>query len=184
MANKGLRITNRSGSHFITFAVVGWVDVFTKQNYRDILLESLRYCQRERGLIIHAWCLMSNHIHLIVTAKKNDTSEIMRDFKKFTSNNIISAIANNPRERRKEWMLAIFRMQGERNSRNQQYQFWQQELYPIELFSNKFFGQKKDYIHNNPVKAKIVESPESYLLSSARDYTYGKGCGLLEVDLI
>jgi len=181
MTNKGLRITNKAGTHFITFAVVGWVDVFAKQKYRNILLESLRYCQQHRGLIIHAWCLMSNHIHLIVSAKNKDTSEIMRDFKKFTSTRIIAAIENNEQERRKLWMLRVFREAGEKNSRNQTYQFWQQELHPIELYSNEFYGQKMNYIHNNPVKAGIVDSPENYLLSSARDYLLGRGCGLLEI---
>lgn len=184
MADKGLRITNKSGTHFITFAVVGWVDVFTKQKYRDLLLESFRHCQRERGLIIHAWCLMSNHIHLIITAKNHDTSEIMRDLKKFTSKNIIAAIENNPRERRKDWMLKVFREHGEHNSRNQQFQFWQQELHPFEVFSNSVYGQKLNYIHDNPVKAGIVDKPESYMFSSARDYILGKGCGLLEVSFL
>ncbi|HTE32690.1 MAG TPA: hypothetical protein VK666_20055, partial [Chryseolinea sp.] len=87
------------------------------------------------------------------------------------------------------WMLPIFREQGERNSRNKKYQFWRQSLSrvhcgnnrPEELYSPRFITQKINYIHNNPVVAGIVEKPEHYLNSSARDYLYGKKCGVLDI---
>ncbi len=180
----GYKIRNKEGIHFITFAVVEWVDVFTRKEYRDIVLESIRYCQAEKGLVLYAWCLMSNHIHMVVAAKSNDTSEILRDFKKFTSKKIIKAIQENKKESRREWMLEIFRKAGECNSRNSNYQFWRQDNQPKELFSSGFTVQKLNYIHNNPVEAWIVLKPEDYLYSSGRDYAFGKKCGLLEVVLI
>lgn len=67
MSVGGYKIRNPEAIHFITFAVVEWVDVFTRKVYCDIVLDSLRYCQKERGLYIHGWCLMSNHIHLVVS---------------------------------------------------------------------------------------------------------------------
>lgn len=167
--------------HFITFAVVGWVDVFTRKDYRDIVIESIRYCQAEKGLLLYAWCLMSNHIHLVVAAKNNDTSDILRDFKKFTSKEIIKAIKENKRESRKDWMLAIFKKAGEGNGRNNNYQFWRQDNHPVELFSTEFTMQKVQYIHNNPVETGMVEKAAEYLYSSARNYEYGENCGLLDV---
>jgi putative transposase len=102
--------------------------------------------------------------------------------KKFTSKHIIQAITNNPQESRKEWMLNIFRENGESNSRNSEFQFWQQNNQPKELFSNEFTMQKLDYIHSNPVTAGIVEYPEHYLYSSAKDYR-GEA-GLIAVELL
>jgi hypothetical protein len=81
-------------------------------------------------------------------------------------------------------MLRIFREHGEKNSRNTNYQLWRQDNQPKELFSPAFTAQKINYIHNNPVEAAIVEKPEHYLYSSARDYFYQKKCGLLEVVFI
>jgi REP element-mobilizing transposase RayT len=182
--DKGYKIRNKEGIHFITFAVIEWVDVFTRKDYRDIVLESIKYCQAEKGLILYAWCLMSNHVHLVVAAKNNDTSDILRDFKKFTGKKIIKAIQENNKESRREWMLNIFKQAGEANSRNSTYQFWRQENHPKELFSSGFTVQKLNYIHNNPVESGIVEKAEDYLYSSARDYERGKKCGLLEVEWI
>ncbi|WP_276503320.1 REP-associated tyrosine transposase [Terrimonas pollutisoli] len=181
MSEGGYKIRNQQAIHFITFAVVEWVDVFTRKDYRDIVLESVRHCQNERGLMLHAWCIMSNHLHLVASAKDNDLSDILRDIKKFTSKQIITAIHTNPKESRKEWMLEIFRKEGEGNSRNSTCQFWRQDNHPQELYSPAFTFQKISYIHNNPVEAGIVEKPEHFLYSSAKDYVFTKKCGLLDL---
>jgi len=180
MPTGGYKIRNPEGIYFVTFAVVEWVDVFSRKEYRDIVLDSLRYCQKEKSLRIHGWCIMSNHIHLVISAKNEDTSDILRDFKKFTGKQIIKAITGNKSESRKDWMLQIFKEQGEKNSRNSIYQFWRQDNRPKELFSIGFTWQKMNYMHNNPVEAGLVDKAEDYLYSSARDYV-GKRKGLLEI---
>lgn len=162
--------------HFITFAVVDWVDVFTRMEYRDIVVESLRYCQQKKGLNLHGWTLMSNHIHLIISARDGySPSEILRDFKKFTSYHILRAIEQNSRESRRDWMLQLFKKAGQLNSRNATFQFWQQDNQPKELNSNEMLDQKLNYIHNNAVEAGLVVNAEDWLYSSAVDYAGGKG---------
>ncbi len=104
MSEGGYKFFDQGGVYFVSFAVVGWVDVFTRKEYRDIVIESLQHCQREQGLIIYAWCIMSNHIHLIISAKENNVSDVLGNFKKFTSKKIVAAIQSNPSESRKEWM--------------------------------------------------------------------------------
>ncbi len=108
--------------------------------------------------------------------------DILRDFKKFTSKKLIHAIQENNQESRKEWMLSIFKSAGEYNSNNTNYQFWRQDNKPIEVFSNAIIDQKLDYLHNNPVEERIVEQPEDYIYSSARDYAGQKG--LLYIELL
>jgi len=142
MSDGGYKIRNKKEIHFVTFAVVEWIDVFTRREYRNLVVESLKFCQKEKGLLLHGWCIMSNHVHLIVSAKNENLSDILRDFKKFTSKQIISAIEKNEHESRREWMLRIFLEQGTKNSRNKTYQFWRQDNQPQELYSPKFFFQK------------------------------------------
>ncbi len=179
----GYKIRNKEGIHFITFAVVEWIDVFTRKAYRDIVLESIRYCQKEKGLELYCWCLMSNHIHMIVSAKENNISDVLRDFKKFTSKKLLSDIEANEKESRRIWMLELFAKAGEANSRNKRYQFWRQDNQPKELITENFTRQKLDYIHNNPVEAGIVEKAEEYLYSSAKDYLTNRK-GLLEIKFL
>lgn len=174
---------NPNGLYFITFSVIHWIDVFTRKAYRDIVVESLAYCQKEKGLILYAWVIMSNHVHLIASTKEEMLlQDIMRDLKKFTSKKIIKEIRDNPQESRKEWMLRAFEKAGKLNENNKYVQFWQQKNHPIELWSNDVIEQKLNYLHQNPVKAGIVFNAEEYLYSSAIDYAGEKG--LLEVILI
>jgi REP element-mobilizing transposase RayT len=181
MAN--YRFDNPDGVYFVTFAVVDWVDVFTRKHYAELVLESLRYCQESKGLEIFAWCIMSNHIHLIIRRKGVSTlSDILRDFKKYTAKTIIEAIQTEP-ESRREWMLHRFSWAGKQNSNNTHYQFWQQDNHPEELFSDKFIQQKLQYLHENPVKAGIVDEPQYYNYSSAKDY-YTSQKGKLSIVLL
>lgn len=106
MKNDGYKIRDQQGIYFITFAVVEWVDVFTRKEYADIIIENLRYCIQHKGLKLYAWCIMSNHVHLIASAEQGNLSDILRDFKKFTSKAIIEAIQNNKDESRKNCLPA------------------------------------------------------------------------------
>ena len=181
MKNDGYKIRDQQGIYFITFAVVEWIDVFTRKEYSNIIKESLRYCIQHKGLKLHAWCIMSNHVHLIISSETNNLSDILRDFKKFTSKAIIEAIQNSKEESRKNWMLWIFKKAGEKNSRNNDYQFWRQDNHPVQLETITFTLDKLNYLHNNPVKAGLVEKSEDYLLSSAKDYYFGNS-GVLPLE--
>lgn len=169
--------------HFITSTLVGWVDALSRPEYKDIIVESLQYCRSNKSLSIHAWVIMSNHIHLIVSAENNvELPDIIRDFKKFTSKKIIDAIHSNPHESRKNWLLNMFLYAGRKNNSNEEHRFWQQNYHPIELSSDFLFQQRLDYLHENPVRAGIVREPQHYLYSSAIDY-YEQQPGLIELDM-
>lgn len=178
------KILDQQGLNYVTCTVVGWVDVFTRAAYRDIVIESLAYCRQAKGLQTFAYVLMSNHLHLIVKANgKEPLSAILRDFKKFTARKIIESIETG-NESRKEWLLHLFGYFARNNSNNRYHQFWVQDNHPIALLTPAVIWQKVEYIHQNPVRAKWVERPEDYLYSSARNYAFDNRDSLLEVDLL
>ena len=157
-------------AYFITITVVGWVDVFTRLSQKMVIVDSLKYCQAQKGLSIFAYCLMSNHLHILCRADgKYSLPEIMRDFKKFTSKKVIDTIENSP-ESRKDWILDYFKKSCEHLAREQKYKVWQDGYHAEEVYSNKWFKEKINYIHQNPVKEKIVTEAENYFFSSARNY--------------
>ena len=102
-------VRDQGAIHYVTFTVHQWADVFTRSRYVDIVLESLQYCQESKGLEIYSWVIMSNHCHLILRAKNENLSDIIRDFKKFTSKTIYNAIENNKQESRREWLLNVLK---------------------------------------------------------------------------
>ncbi len=164
------KATTTDEAYFITLTTVGWIDVFTRINQKNNIIQALNYCQQNKGLEIYAYCIMHSHIHILCKGT-NDVilSDIIRDFKKHTSKKIIQTIIEKP-ESRREWMLDYFKKSCEHLKRNQVYKVWQTGYHAEIVNSNNFIKQKIDYIHNNPVKDKIVTQPEDYYFSSARNY--------------
>ena len=114
----------KSGAYFISFATVNWIDVFTRDIYRDILLNSFKFCQKNQGLQLHAWVLMPDHFHLICSFINNAIpGMVLKNIKSFTAMKIIDAIINNKQESRKEWMPDIFEKNGQRTKSNFRFQF-------------------------------------------------------------
>ncbi|MCD8093421.1 MAG: transposase [Bacteroides sp.] len=162
--------------YFVTSTVADWIDIFTRPKYKHIILESLAYCQEKKGLRIYAWVLMSNHLHMIVSsATETPVSDILRDFKKFTSKRILAELEIDPQESRREWMLDRFQFAGANDKKISKHRFWQEGCHPELIYLRDFYMQKLNYIHNNPVRQEIVSRPEEYLYSSAKNYAGEKG---------
>lgn len=177
-------IKDQESIYFLTLTVVGWLDVFTRIEYKQTIVDSLKYCQKEKGLNIHAWCLMSNHLHLIVSVKQGySVSAFLRDFKKHTAKEIIKQIKEIS-ESRREWLLWFFEREGKRDKRITKYKFWKADNHAIELdpVDIAMIDQKIDYIHENPIKEGIVEETYAYIYSSAKAYCEQKS--LLEIDFL
>ena len=166
-------IHDQSAIHFVTFTVNQWVDVFTRPVYKDLLIDSLKYCQENKGLQVYAYVIMTNHIHLIISAVDGNLSDIIRDFKKFTSKRIFKEIEQNPQESRKKWMLWALK-------KDEKVWFWKAGYHGEHIYSTNFFNSKLDYIHANPVVQSIVLNPEDYYYSSGADY-YGTRKGTLSI---
>lgn len=95
------KITDAGAVYFITCTVNKWVDIFTRRIYSDIVVNSLNHCTVNKGLIIYGYVIMSSHVHLLLQAKEENLSDILRDFKKFTSQTIIRTLEENKNESRK-----------------------------------------------------------------------------------
>ncbi|GAA0891656.1 transposase [Fulvivirga kasyanovii] len=169
------KFQDQSKLYFVSFATVYWIDLFVREDYNNILIESLKYCQKEKGLEIYAWCIMPSHVHLIIGTEDKPMQDILRDFKSFTSRKLKKEIQNHPSESRREWIKWMMERAGNKNGNNNGWQLWQQHNHPIELSDNKMMEQRLNYLHMNPVVAGFVSEPSYWKYSSALDYSGGKG---------
>jgi REP element-mobilizing transposase RayT len=169
----GYRIYDQHKAHFFTCTVHQWADVFTRREYIDILIESIRFCQINKGLQVYSWVIMTNHLHMIAGSEDGKLSVTIRDFKKFTATQIVKAIEANSKESRKKWLLWLFK-------KDQGIWFWEEGFHPEEVRTREFFDVKSNYIHMNPVRAGFVDKEDEYLYSSCGDF-YGTRKGLLEL---
>ena len=158
------------------------IDLFTRKEYTEIVLDSLRHCQLKKGSIIHARNLMPSHLHMIVRRTgKVELPDIFRDFKKYTSGEIVNCM-KEINESRREWILKQFAEAGVPLTRITNYKVWQDGNHPIELSTNEMIDERLHYLHYNPVEASIVWQPQDYCYSSAIDYAGDKG--YLNVELL
>jgi putative transposase len=179
------KFADNNKMYFVSFSVINWIDLFIRNEYKGILLNSIRFCQDTKELELYGWCVMTSHVHLIIGTKGNPLQNIMRDLKRHTSEELHKAIQNNNRESRREWILWMMERSAKKNDIKSGFQLWQPESHPIELSDNKMAHQKLDYMHNNPVEAGFVLKPEDWLYSSAIDYCGGKGLlGIEKLDML
>jgi len=183
MSSENYTIADQNAVYFLTLTITDWVDIFTRSCYKIVIIDSLNYCIANKGLTIYAWCLMSNHIHLVAKANEGfRLSDIIRDFKKFTAKRIVEMIKEIS-ESRKEWLLYRFSFAGKFDNRIKNYKLWQDTSHPILLDNNYLIDQKINYIHQNPVRALIVQNAEDFIFSSACDYAGTKGIVNIETIL-
>lgn len=179
---KPFQVNDQNAVYFLTLTIVDWIDIFTRKEYKEEVVDSLNFCVERKGLEIYAWCLMSNHLHLLCRSKEAfNLSDTIQDFKKFTAKKIIESLEKESVESRANWILERLKLNGATQQRISKYKFWKDGLHAIWIESPEFFEQKLHYIHQNPVMAMVVDEPGEYLFSSARDYDGKKG--LVKIDI-
>jgi putative transposase len=157
-------------SYFITTTVVEWQNILNSVSILESIIKSLKYCIAQKGLHLHAYVLMPNHAHYIVsleTSKK--LSDVIRDFNRFTSRRITEELEETGRID----SLEIFHKAALEEGRGNRYKVWQDGFHPIAIESSDFFRQKIEYLHDNPVRKGFIERPEEWIYSSARNYILG-----------
>lgn len=169
------KIWNPNELYFITGTVVRWIDLFTRNEYKDEIVKSIKHCQEHKGLEVYAWVIMTNHFHMIVGSNKDPLSGIIRDMKTYTSKTLRSVIASHPCESRKDWLLWMMEKEGRVSGNHNEWKLWEEGVHPIECYDKEIFYQKLEYIHHNPVKAGFVKNAEDWLYSSANGYSDNSG---------
>ena len=174
MGRSRYKIYEPTHPHFVTMTILHWIPIFTREESVDIVLNSLRYLQKEENLKLYAYVILENHLHLVVSS--NDLSLSMRKFKSFTSKEIIKLLQ---RENVKT-ILDQLTFYKKAHKKSATYQVWQEGIQPKLISGDQMMVERIRYIHNNPVKRGYVDESKHWRYSSARDY---EGVdGLLEVE--
>src|SRR5690606_38232273 len=165
---------NPEGLYFVSFAVVYWIDLFTREEYCSIFIDTLKFYAKDR-LELYAYCIMPSHVHMIFRDKNNKPELLLGNIKRYSSQQIQKAIESNAEESRKDWLLWMMVQAANKEKNVNKRMLWQHHNKPIELWSSTVIDQKVDYIHDNPVKAGYVTKPWHWKYSSATNYVNGQG---------
>lgn len=174
---KGYEYKGMPGSYFVSLYTRDWVDLFERPVYKQLIVHSLNHFGQQKGLIIYAWCLMSNHLFLLVRSEGfTPIAELIADFREFTEEKMLSALDTEPEPRRK-WLLSHFRTSTGFMKLQKDWQLWEDEWQPVYIDMSKTADllQQFDFIHQQPVRDLVVDAAPDYRYSSARDYAGMKG---------
>lgn len=163
--------------YFLTLNVVDRIDVFTRPAYKQVVADALNHFVDLGQITIYAWCLMTHHLHLLVkTPEGYGPAYFERDFKKYTTPEILKAI-DLEMDLRADWMIQRFEDYAKTLKRIEKLHLWQNCSSPLHIDCSQpdLLVSRIEHIHENPVRERIVDLPEAYLYSSARDYIGGKG---------
>ncbi len=152
---------------FVTMTVRNWYEILNEKRW-GILSESIKYCQKNKGLKIYSYVFMLNHIHMIIRAP--DVSGFIRDFKSYTGKKLLKNIRETDPELLKHFLC-----------NNNEYEFWKRGNYPEIIDTDWFLNQKIDYTHYNPVEKGYVKYPEEWKWSSA-NYFENKIEGAVKIE--
>ena len=125
---------------------------------------------------------MPNHVHLLFSSSEGKPGSFIQSFKSVTAKSIIHSIKTSGKDRRQKWLEWMLKNEAVHHPTSQ-YQFWQHDNHPIEVWSNEFIDQKINYIHMNPVKAGLVDKEYYWKYSSARNYIF-EDHSIIEVEML
>jgi REP element-mobilizing transposase RayT len=160
-------VHDRDQAHFITSTVVGWMPVFTIAVRCDLLVDSLLYCQANKGLKIYAWVILDNHFHAILAAP--NLTRVIADLKRHSARRVIEQLQADGCD----WLLEQLRRLRHPRKVESEHQFWQEGFHPQAVASDEIMRQKLEYVHNNPVERGLVALPEHWRYSSAHEWLPG-----------
>ncbi|MBL7149447.1 MAG: transposase [Candidatus Cloacimonetes bacterium] len=169
------KFIEEDGIYFVTSTITEWIPVFVSESYFQIIIDSLEFCREKKKMKLHAYVIMENHVHLIVSGE--NLSDTLKSFKMFTATEIIKQL----KFAKKEWLLHQFEFYKKRTKKESIYQVWQEGLHPQLVNEEDIFIQKVEYIHENPVRRGYVIQPEYWKYSSAGYYITGEK-GVMGID--
>jgi REP element-mobilizing transposase RayT len=159
-------IPRQNPPEFVTITCLEWKRVLKDDRFKDIVISSLSFLSDTKRVIIYAFVLMPNHMHFVWRIQREHRREnVHRDLLRFTSKQILSVLKNENSPLQKALTV---------KAKDRKYQVWERNSRKIPLYSETMIWQKINYVHLNPVRAGLCESPEDYEYSSAGFYLYGE----------
>ena len=150
---------------FVTTTCNNWKHLFINDKYYDLICSSLKFvCEKYKADLL-GYIIMPNHIHLIIYFK-NETklSDLMRDFKKFTSVQIRKMLEEDG------YLEILESLRENIKDKKQVFKVWNDRFDDVAIYNEETLKIKLQYLHQNPVRKEIVPNSEDYKYSSARFY--------------
>ena len=160
MAHRFL-ISHDSPVLYITIVTKDRLPVFQTDWMREFLCPALDEARKSAKILIFAYAIMWDHMHLL-TSRSSTISNVLRVLKGITARRVIDHLKEQGH------FSSLAKLEHQERNRNHRYSLWQTERNVLPVFTEGMFMEKVNYIHQNPVRAGLIERAEDYRWSSAR----------------
>ncbi|WP_197413294.1 transposase [Pedobacter sp. Leaf176] len=153
--------------YFWTDTIKDWQNVFTSETYAKIVLSTLKNLKNRKLIVVYAFVLMPNHLHIIWKMAQMNAKEMPHaSFNKFTSHKIFEDMKANAMGNLRNFEV---------HDQERKLRLWQRDPLATLIDSKEKIEQKIDYVHQNPLQEKwnLCDTPENYRFSSAKYYLTG-----------
>jgi len=174
MARSRYRFGLEPYPYFMTQSVVGWLPVFAQPLFVNVVFDSWRFLQAQRGIRILAYVVMENHLHWIAAGDR--LGDRVGESKSFIARSIVDLMKAGT----SAGMLKDLERLKLNAKLDQRYQLWEEGSHPQQIDRDEVLWQKIEYIHNNPLRRGYVNDPTHWQYSSARNYS--QLSSMIEVD--
>ena len=155
--------------YFVTFTVVRWLPVFVTEKPCRIVIDSLNFCQRNKHLGINAYVVMPTHFHAILLDMDFDSNRLQQTLtaiRKYTGRQLTDyCLSHAP--------ACFATTLREAAGKDRKHRFWQAGTHPEAIYTQTFWQQKSDYLHDNPCREGLVREPSHWRFSSAAYWLEG-----------
>jgi len=165
---------------YLTAVAKDRLPVFRTDAIKITTCNALDEARKSAGFSVYAYVIMPDHLHMI-TDRILEPSVILRYINGITSRRVIDHLKEHGHN------ASLQKLRHETKEREYRYSLWDHHSNVFSITSEDMLMQKVNYIHQNPVRARLVEKAEDYLWSSVR---WWKGCPLedeplkVDIDLI
>lgn len=185
MENENIISMDKNACCFVTLETVDLIDIFIRPVYKQIIVHTLNHFISSKGLVVYGWCLMPSKLYLVCQSQKNiDFKELRWEFKQFTSEKVMEAIGNEPKERQ-DWLKEHFVKSSGFLGSVKSFEVWKRvkELVSFDPSRPENMAEFLELLHNVPVQERIVRYASDYIYSSAMDYETGT-VGLVKITMM
>lgn len=149
--------------YFFTATINSWKHLLQEDEFKDVIIDSLKWLDKEHKAYTPGFVIMPNHIHVLWSYGEDEKYDPVFALKSFTAHQFKKKLSSTSPQILEEYVST----QGDR-----EYHFGERRSESIQIMNRAIAEQKLDYIHNHPLQEKwhLATLPELYRYSSASYY--------------
>ena len=155
------RISKDSPVHYLTSVANNRLPVFQTDRLKNLVCEALNEARTSANFLIFAYVIMPNHLHALIGSQRKP-SEVLRYVNGISGHRVINFL------KEKGFESSLQKLKREDGVRQHKYSLWDHHPNLKLITTENGLMEKANYIHQNPVRAGLVERAEDYHWSSIR----------------